>query len=363
MIDAMRKALGQVEVKPDDPKPAEVKATDESAKATSKPKEEAKTTEKPRVSDFDAAKQQSDKAAGDEPKPGTKEFNFKALEAKATSAASEAAKLRAELAAAKALLENNEWKTKAELVSKEKEDLSKRLMEASLERHPKFQAHYNGQFSAIGDTIKRIMPGEVGEKLAKAAANGTIEDMINDPTMEEAMASLPVSKSTIVGSALNKAIELHKERQAALANPATHLEDASKVETARRQEWMNQANSTFESVKQKAMDFLPVFQRREGDNEWNTAVETDLKNANEVFTSISTGQIGVDELSKVVLWGQAAPKLLETVQVQTSMIAKLNEQIQKLEGAQPGVGSKSATTTTSSAPKTFMEAVTENLRR
>jgi len=249
---------------------------------------------------------------------------------------------------------------KAEVVAKEKEELSQRLMQASLERHPKFQEHYNKQFAATAETIKKMVPGSVGEKIAKAATNGTIEELIGEPAIEDALSSLPASKSGIVSTAIARAIELHKERENALANPSVHLEDAAKAEQAKRADFLSKANTVFEAVKAKAVANIPVFQEREGDAAWNADVKHSLDAARDVFGDVTQGNIGVDDLSKLVLWGQAAPKLYETVNVQLAMISELTQKIKAMEAAQPGI-KPSAQSATKTAPKSFLEAISETL--
>lgn len=360
MVEAMQAALQNKEIPKVEPK---VEETKQPEKPKETPKAKESTDPKPKVSAFPEKTVKSETPSEDEPKPGTKEFNYKALETKAQQAAKEAEALRKQLAETKALLETNEWKTKAELIAKEKEDLSNRLMQASLERHPKFQAHYNSQFESISEKIKTYMPGEVGDRLAKAVKNGTIAELVNDPTVEEAIESLPTAKNIIIGPLLSKAMELYSERTAALANPQTHLEDASKVEAAKRQEWTSTAIKTFNAEKESAMNSISVFQRREGDNDWNSGVESDLQSANEIFNDITEGKINIDDLSRVVLWSKAAPKLNEIVEAQTAMIAKLTEKVKAMEGAQPGITNKGGSSGGIAKPVSFMDAVQTALGR
>lgn len=344
MIDAMNKALGKTPVTTEEPKKEEAKPKVEAAAKVEKPTE-VKPVKKASL-DFPekpaAAATTKPDANTTDPEPGSKEYNYKQLESKASAASKEAAELRRQLAELKVQSETNEWKTKFESTAKEKEDLSNRLMQASLERHPKFQAHYNGQFDSIAEQIKAIAPGALGEKLAKASKNGTVLDISSDPDVENAIDELPSSKKMLIGPLLTRAAELHSERARALETPAVHLEDASKADNAKREEWFSKANSTFETEQSKAMGVLPVFQHRDGDAEWNAEVDNSISLAKDTFESVAKSDISVSELSKLCLWATAGPKFYNQVEAMTGVIAGLNAKIAAMESAQPGLKGASA---------------------
>ena len=363
MIDAMNKALGKTPVTAEAPKKEEAKPK---AEATPEVKQPTETKPVKKASlDFPekSAVTEPVKASGD-PEPGSKEYNYKQLESKANAAAKEAADLRKQLSELKVQSETNEWKTKFESTAKEKEDLSNRLMQASLERHPKFQAHYNGQFDSIAEQIKAIAPGALGEKLAKASKNGTVLDISNDPDVENAIDELPSSKKMLIGPLLTRAAELHSERARALETPAVHLEDASKADNAKRDEWFSKANSTFETEQSKAMGVLPVFQHRDGDAEWNAEVDSSISLAKDTFESVAKSDISVSELSKLCLWATAGPKFYNQVEAMTGVIANLNAKIASMESAQPGLkGASNNGSSKSQAPASFQDRVAMALGR
>lgn len=320
---AAEKTATKAESKPE-VKPAEV------APDTKPVSAEPKTSKK--IADFgEDAPKESDST----PKPGSKEYNWQELKTKAEAKEKEAAELSRQLAEYRAKYDGvpADIKAEAERLAKERDDLSARLEAVSLERHPKFEAHFKDGFDRISASLKEILPGENGERLAKIALSGNIKGSVAE--LDQILSDASPTAQSLIGAQLVAAQNLHGFKQSELAKASERWKQLQQENDAKQKGTMEQANRTFETVLAGARTNLDILKPRDGDDAWNSEIDARISQARDIYMG---KDLGYDDLAKAAIWAAAAPAYQKTVIAQTEMIRRLNEQISKLQGAQPSVG-------------------------
>ena len=130
--------------------------------ADEKPAKPTPEPEKPKAATPDPVVEKPNPA--DVLKPGTKDYNWNQLKSEKEKLASEVAELKAKLA-------SPESQAQLEALQKERDELSKLLEQYDIERHPRFQQHYDGSLKRIAETAKQVVAGENGEKMSKSRGN------------------------------------------------------------------------------------------------------------------------------------------------------------------------------------------------
>ena len=82
---------------------------------------------------------------------------------------------------------------------------------------------------------------------------------------------------------------------------------------------------------------LEIFEPRENDEEWNTELTQRMDLARQIFN----GENSEEDLAKAALWAAAAPKYRELLYAQVEVNKRLQSELAKYRGAEPGVSSSS----------------------
>jgi hypothetical protein len=98
---------------------------------------------------------------------------------------------------------------------------------------------------------------------------------------------------------------------------------------------LESANKTWQKVSTDARS-LEIFEPRENDDEWNTELNGRLSLAQQIFN----GENSEEDLAKAALWAAAAPKYRELLYAQVEVNKRLQAELSKYRGSEPGVTSK-----------------------
>lgn len=143
---------------------------------------------------------------------------------------------------------------------------------------------------------------------------------------------------------LVKLSEIYTERSADLSKAADHVRgiEAKEAEAAKARE--SEFEKSFDEIKEDWTTNMPAYQRREKDDDWNTAVDNRWTEAQKLAKGFSS--LSPKEQIKAAAWVQAGPALANQNVELIKEIEKLNARIAKLNGGAPKLGGGGEETTT-----------------
>jgi len=257
-------------------------------------------------------------------KPGSKDYNWNQLK-------SEKEKLAAEVAELKAKLASPETQAQLEALQKERDELSTRLEQADIERHPRFQQHYDGNLKRIAETAKQVVPGENGEKIADMLKSGAFRT--NDAAFRELISTLDSVEQAQIGALMLQSRTLHIERADEIARAGERKKQLQAQEEAAKASETKRVMAQFEANLREVAGADPLLTKRDGDDAWNSAVEKRITSARELMTS----DLDAKSVANVAIWATMGPEYRDMLETQMAINAKMKQQIELLSAASPKV--------------------------
>lgn len=242
--------------------------------------------------------------------------------------------------------------TEYETLKKSKQELEDQVQSIAIERSPKFQAWYRQEYETIREVAKGISSAHAAQ----------IEKVLDLPSGKQRMAEvdkLTEELSTGQVTALNVALMdvdklnyrkndiVTKQRDAWISQQREAESQQKQAEEGRKKEW----EKSFQDVYASAAENLPIYQEREGDEDWNKQVKQNLALAKRVFNG---EDMTPTDLAKTALWAAAAPTLLRTLAATQQENAKLLKELEGFRGAMPNprAGSGAGSAASSQASET-----------
>jgi len=232
-------------------------------------------------------------------------------------------------------------KHNAELIKKiesERDEFKSKYEAFIVQFTPEFQAKFDGQISQVVDSLKTIVPAAEAAKLA---------ELLNLPDCEakrKAIAEITDGMDQFqIGEivAANREIRrINGDRQAAVAKAketlsgiASERQKASEESRTKLSKLMDETLGRF-STGETA---IPVFQKKDGDEAWNSTVAE----RESVARKILTGDLTPEDRAEAAIWAAAAPGILAKykadVAAKDAELAELKATVEKLQGANPGI--------------------------
>jgi hypothetical protein len=245
---------------------------------------------------------------------------------------------------------------------KERDELSERLRLVDITNHPKFKAHYEGRVNAQIDMAKKIVGSDNSEAIATLLK--LPDNEYRQSKIEELVSTLsPIQQSRVAGvlNSLNE-IEIERDGQIEQAKKdyVKYQEDAKLAAEAKQKENMTKAETAFNTVlstlqNPKDKDGLFIFQKQEGNEEWNKGVDERTKYAKEMLFGKHDPQV----LIKAAFHAAALPGVVKSYQILLSQVKGLEDQVKGMTASQPKMekretregGEKTTTTTTTARGK------------
>ena len=302
MADAFKQAMGS------DPAPAEEAAPAESEEPPPPAEEvEAEAKAESRSSkDFKLIKQERDEA-----KRRIEELSGKVseLEEKASSS-DEYDRLKSEF-----------------------DELSELVSLSNLERHPKFKKQFTEPINSQIERATIYVPEEQRQELVrilKMPASPKRADALDELTGE-----LPASRQAYIQSAVNRIDEIAHERDDQLQSSRASYEkmiaeeqEGNEAQIAKRNKALERSFST---MLNEAQENIPIYQTREGDDEWNAGVQERVGLARKILME----QNSFEDAATAALWAASGGALVEQNAGLVEHNRRLQAQINKLKGAEP----------------------------
>ena len=221
---------------------------------------------------------------------------------------------------------------------KEAEELSERLRLVDIERHPKFKAFYENKVSTQIEMAKRIVGTENAEAIATLLK--LPDNQYRQEKIEEMVANLSPIQQSRVGGVLNALNEIEVERSGQIeqakkdyekyqADSKTKAEQQVVETKAKVEAGFTAVLSTLQNPKDK--DGLFIFQKQDGNDEWNKGVEERVNYAKNLIF----GDNKPETLMRAILHAAALPGVVKSYQVSLDKIKTLEDQVAGLSASQP----------------------------
>ena len=231
---------------------------------------------------------------------------------------------------------NPQFESQLKTLQEERDALSERVRLLDIERHPDFIKKYEGKITGVFDSVKNLV-GTDGERLVSLLKspdsdyrNSQIDDIVEglSPSKKAKLGALIVKYDEINGERSSELTEAKADYDAVISKYKQDNEEGTKAA-------LESANKTWQKVSTDARS-LEIFEPRENDEEWNTELNGRLSLAQQIFN----GENSEEDLAKAALWAAAAPKYRELLYAQVEVNKRLQAELSKYRGSEPGVTSK-----------------------
>ena len=231
---------------------------------------------------------------------------------------------------------NPNYEAQLKTLQEERDALSERVRILDVERHPEFVKKYEGKINGVFDSVKSLV-GSDGERLVDLLKspeseyrNSQIDDIVEglSPSRKAKLGALIVKYDEINGERASEISEAKADYDAVISKYQQDNEEGTKAA-------LESATKTWTKVSENARA-LEIFEPREGDDEWNNELNGRLSLAQQIFN----GENSEEDLAKAALWAAAAPKYRELLYAQVEVNKRLQAELSKYRGSEPGVTSK-----------------------
>ena len=231
---------------------------------------------------------------------------------------------------------NPNYEAQLKTLQEERDALSERVRILDVERHPEFVKKYEGKINGVFDSVKNLV-GSDGERLVGLLKspesdyrNSQIDDIVEglSPSKKAKLGALIVKYDEINGEKASEISEAKSDYDAIISKYQQDNEQGTKAA-------LESSTKTWAKVSENARA-LEIFEPREGDDEWNTELNGRLSLAKQIFN----GENSEEDLAKAALWAAAAPKYRELLYAQVEVNKRLQAELAKYRGSEPGVTSK-----------------------
>ena len=231
---------------------------------------------------------------------------------------------------------NPNFEEQLKTLQQERDALSERVRILDVERHPEFVKKYEGKINGVFDSVKSLV-GSDGERLVGLLKspesdyrNSQIDDIVEglSPSKKAKLGALIVKYDEINGEKASEISEAKADYDAIISKYQQDNEQGTKAA-------LESATKTWAKVSENARA-LEIFEPRDGDEEWNGELNERLSLAQQIFN----GENSEEDLAKAALWAAAAPKYRELLYAQVEVNKRLQAELSKFRGSEPGVTSK-----------------------
>jgi len=260
---------------------------------------------------------------------------------------------------------NPDFESQLKALQEERDALSERVRLLDIERHPEFVKKYEGKINGVFDSVKNLV-GTDGERLVSLLKspesdyrNSQIDDIVEglSPSKKAKLGALIVKYDEINGERASELSEAKADYDAVISKYQQDNEEGTKAA-------LESATKTWQKVSSDARS-LEIFEPRENDEEWNSELNQRLSLAQQIFN----GENSEEDLAKAALWAAAAPKYRELLYAQVEVNKRLQAELSKYRGSEPGVSSRATTggsrpaNTNAAKSEDFVASVMKSLGR
>lgn len=260
---------------------------------------------------------------------------------------------------------NPNFEAQLKTLQEERDALSERVRLLDVERHPEFVKKYEGKINGVFESVKSLV-GSDGERLVGLLKSP--ESDYRNSQIDDIVEGLSPSKKAKLGALIVKYDEINGERSAEISEAKSDYDAIISKYQQDNEEGtkaaLESASKTWAKVSENARA-LEIFEPRDGDEEWNGELNERLNLAQQIFN----GENSEEDLAKAALWAAAAPKYRELLYAQVEVNKRLQAELSKYRGSEPGVSSKATgggsrpASTNSAKSEDFVASVMKSLGR
>lgn len=200
-----------------------------------------------------------------------------------------------------------------------------------VEGDPNFNKGYAERVGQINDGLKGLIPPEIH---AKASQLFNLPDSEwKTRQLDELMSELSPAQQMKVMRADERVQEVLAERQSKINRSHETLGQLAESRQKQMAEQQAAMEKAFEDVAGKVTKENPLFQKKDGDEEWNAGVDERLNVAREVYR----GKLKPEEFASWALSASSIKALAESAKAKDARIAELEGVVKKLQGSGPGM--------------------------
>ena len=221
-------------------------------------------------------------------------------------------------------------------IKSERDQLAKHLQLVAIERDPSFNKEFDTASSAVLIAAKAAAGKNSAdvEKVLKMAPSEA-----RDEAIEKLMEDVPAYKQTQIGYALAEMDKLRNLKDARIRESVDNWEKLQSQNIQQRTQQQEAERGQMTKVLERTIaewsdkeKGLPVLQKRDGDEKWNSSVDDSIQLAKDIFG----GELDVDSLARASLWAASAPLLLRDNASMAEQLKAKDTEIAQLKGLSPG---------------------------
>lgn len=260
---------------------------------------------------------------------------------------------------------NPDYQAQLKTLQEERDALSERVRLLDVERHPEFVKKYEGRINGVFDSVKTLV-GTDGERLVGLLKSP--ESDYRNSQIDDIVEGLSPAKKAKLGALIVRYEEINSEKAAEISEAKSDYDAVISKYQQDNEEGtkaaLEQATKTWAKVSENARA-LEIFEPRENDEEWNTELTERMNLARQIFN----GENSEEDLAKAALWAAAAPKYRELLYAQVEVNKRLQAELAKYRGSEPGVSSKATSggsrpaNTNAAKSEDFVASVMKSLGR
>lgn len=233
----------------------------------------------------------------------------------------------------------------------ERDELFNALRVVDVEKHPHFQAHFNGRISQQVELAKSIVGADYAQQIQEVL--GLPEGKYKAAQLEDLASNLTPFQMSQLGGVVNSLTSIQQEKRVAIENEVKNYDS---VQAKRKADG---EAATAKQVAEHERAFKAVVDELSGDNglvtlkkragetdedkAWNKGVEEQIDFAKNLLM----GRHEPQTLSKAALYAASAPAFIRHAQALATENATLKEQIASMRASSPTVqGGRPNTTET-----------------
>jgi hypothetical protein len=216
-------------------------------------------------------------------------------------------------------------------VVKENEQLRNELRTLNVERDPAFQA----EIDSLKQAQYRIAEGILGPEGSK-----TFQAIVNQPDgpfKDNALTQLTDGLSEVQKARVVQLVgsfdNIEAQKQAAISRQVANWEETQQRQKLAQLQKQEEFQQDFSRIRNEFME-QPFFKKRDGDDDYNTAVDNMMK----VAEKIAAGDITQQERITTAHYAAMAPALLHNLTEAHDRIKTLENTLDKAGISQPKVG-------------------------
>jgi len=247
-------------------------------------------------------------------------------------------------------LKDNDVDEVLEKLKQERDSLSEQLKTAALEKHPDFIKKFDGKIDQVVSTAKATV-GEHNEDRIERLLRMEESEMRNDG-LEQIFAELSPTRQAKLGAMLAQIDAIKAERAGMLSNQADALNELNAKYDQQQQERLKSSDAAWGNALSQAQQHVEVFQKKDGDDEWNNGIDSMVTSARGLFSG--EGATSLEEMARATLWAAAAPRLRSMLNAEREKTAKLEAALASGNNSNPSL-SGSPSGDAKAGEKTFAE--------